>query len=459
MIAIEGGTLINGDGTVAAPLGALLIQDNVVHDVMPPGERLSRDFPVATRIDATGRWVFPGIVNNHSHALSLGPLFASAARALPPEQVKANLNRHLLEGTTTAINMDGFALKDEVDRARALSPLRVELTTINTPANLRAAEFADGAGLTEAHKRSTWRAMVAAGATAIAEIGAGATLGGMGQDYLYIPRAIKQATGGSLEPLQARTLKEAVLGRYCDPAMFDAARVRAVLAEAGLADRLTAEQARDLVVGCVMPSIQAALDGIVEAAEIAREVGLPMIVHNATASKDVIARVCRRLAGGTRIVLAHSNHSTFEIEEAIEHARACRGAGAVIDITSGDYYGARRLYQSPAITFAMLGAGVVDLISTDYMSGFHDPILLILEKAVKAGLMDVPRAIAMATGNVARVFLEAASGRGLLARGKTADVVVTADRHLSHVDTVIVGGTIAVSKGTIRENSEQGGNA
>lgn len=363
------------------------------------------------------------------------------------DEVRRNLDRHLLEGTTTLINMDGFALLEEVERARAVSPLRIELTTVNTPANLQAALLADGSGLTEAHKANKYERMLGAGATVLGEIGAGATLGGMGQDYLYIPRAIREATGVDLQPVQARRLKEAILGTYIDPGSFDAALVAQVISEIGLEGRLSVEEARDIVAGCVMPCFQTALDGIAEAARMARDLDLPMIVHNAASSKRVIREVCRELAGEATIVLAHSNHSTFLVDEAVEHARANREAGAVIDITSGDFYGARRLFQSPEITFELLRAGVVDVISTDYMGGFHDPILLVLEKAIDAGVIDLPGAISLATGNAAGVFPKSLGGRGRLEKGKLADLVITADHRISRVDTVIIDGRVVVRDG------------
>ncbi len=449
MIAVDGGLLITGDGTTVRPNGSVLIRDGRIHSIVPPGGKGPEGVTITKRLDATGGYVIPGVINNHAHCVTYGPLFASAAPGMTTAQIRANLERHLLEGTTTVVNMDGFALKDEVDRARELSPIRIELSTVNTPLNLEAALAADGSGLTDAHRANSWERMLGLGAKVIGEVGAGATLAGMGQDYLYIPMAIENASGQRLNPMQANRLKQAVLGKYVDPDEYDKAKVEAVLDELNLGGKLTSEEARRIVCECVLPSFRVALDGISEATRIAHETRLPVVIHNAAPSKEAVARVCEQYGSNTGIVLAHSNHASFGIEEALDHARRMRDLGAVIDVTSGDFYGARRLYQSIDITHALLASSVVDVISTDYMGGFHDPILLVLERAVDAGLLSLPKAVALATGNVARAFATAVPERGLLEEGRVADLVVTADAHISHVDTVLIGGEVVVQGGRI----------
>jgi len=449
MILIEGGTLITGDGKTLTPISALLIKDEQIYEILPFGQKVPKGLPVRERIDGTNRYIFPGIINNHGHGITFGPLFASAAKGLSEVQIKKNLERHLLEGTTTIINMDGFALKEDVDAAQKLTPIKIELTTINTPLNLKAALQADGSGLADLHKMNSWEKMLNGGATVIGEIGAGATLGGMGQDYLYIPRAIKEITGRELTPLEAKSLKEAILGRTIDPNNFDGQKAKKVLNDLGLGQSLTVEEAKEIVIKCVMPSFQVALEGILEAVKIAHDSDFPMIVHNAASSKKVIFEICKDFGRSTTIILAHSNHSTFEIEEALDHARALRELGGIIDITSGDFYGVRRLYQSLDITFALLKASLVDLISTDYMGGFHDPILLVLEKAIDKRIINIPKAISLATGNVAKVFPKSTRERGFLEKGKKADLVITADDHLSHVDIVMINGKIVVREGRV----------
>ena len=49
----------------------------------------------------------------------------------------------------------------------------------------------------------------------------------------------------------------------------------------------------------------------------------------------------------------------------------------------------------------MFAAGLVDMISTDYAGGHHDPILLAIDRATRAGVVSLPAAVAMATANVA----------------------------------------------------------
>ena len=62
--------------------------------------------------------------------------------------------------------------------------------------------------------------LVAQGAVCVGEAGAGGTLGGGMQDNIYIPKASHEACGVTIDPFQARALKEAVLGRTISTAGF-----------------------------------------------------------------------------------------------------------------------------------------------------------------------------------------------------------------------------------------------
>lgn len=140
--------------------------------------------------------VLPGLINNHTHGTAYGPLFPSGHEALPREQVLANLDRHLLEGTTTVLCVDGFVTGEALARTGEAHPVNLRLASCNTPACLEVATVADGGGLTADSLAFTARRAVDAGAVALGEIGAGHTLGGGGASYMYIPAEIESGGDG-----------------------------------------------------------------------------------------------------------------------------------------------------------------------------------------------------------------------------------------------------------------------
>ena len=398
-------------------------------------------------IDADQKLIMPGLINGHAHGITLGPLFPSCARPLPREQVIENLNEHMLEGTTTLLNVDGFATIEEVEAINSVHPVNLKTATSHTPWNLKAAEAVDGSGLQEIHRKPTVEEMLGMGAVAIGEIGAGHTLGGGGQDYLYIPLAVKRETGREITERQARALKRAVLGRYVDPSAYDPSKVSQVLEEIGLADCLTPERAKDIIMATVLPPVNAALEGLREAGELAEKFGVPVIVHNSAPSKRVIRDMAERGLGGN-LIAGHCNHTTFELEEAVSYARELKERDAVIDIsTFGSFRANDR--DEMEMQFALLGEGIVDTVSTDYGGGAHDPMLFVLEQAIERGLIDLPKAISLVSSNVARAIPLLAPNRGLVARGKEADLIVVDKERISQVDTVIIGGQVAVERGQL----------
>ena len=64
-LAITGGTLIDGTGAPPVPDGVVTVRDGIV---VCAGSR--GDCPVDERaqiIDATGRWLIPGLIDTHIH--------------------------------------------------------------------------------------------------------------------------------------------------------------------------------------------------------------------------------------------------------------------------------------------------------------------------------------------------------------------------------------------------------
>ena len=197
----------------------------------------------------------------------------------------------------------------------------------------------------------------------------------------------------------------------------------------------------------VLPAFDIALRGLAEAAEQARQEGVPVLVHNAAASMTQVAAIA---GTDVRLIAGHCNHSSFELREALEHAARLKELGVVIDVSTFDKFGARRSASGPELFYAMLSAGLVDTISTDYAGGHHDPILLAIDRSIKAGAVSLPAAIAMATANVADAIAGLAPRRGRVVPGAIADLVITDPAHLDRVSTVMIGGEIVVREGKLR---------
>ncbi|MGW6454550.1 amidohydrolase family protein [Streptomyces sp. NPDC055078] len=435
--------LVDGTGSDLRPGVDIVVEGATIREIVPtrPAETYGT---VDELVEATGALALPGLINNHTHGTAYGPLFPSGHEGLPPGQVVANLDRHLLEGTTTVLCVDGFVTADAVARTDDDHPVTVRLASCNTPACLRAATIADGGGLTDENRAFTARRAVGAGAVALGEIGAGHTLGGGGASYMYIPAEVARRTGVTITPRQADALKISVLGRHISASSFDRDTVEEALVAAGLAGKLSVEEIRDIVSDIVLPAFDIALEGLGEAAEYAHQVGVPVLVHNAAASMTQVAAIART---GVRLIAGHSNHSSFEPREALEHAERLKELGATVDVSTLDTFGAQRLTTGPELLYAMFAAGLVDTISTDYAGGHHDPILLAIDRATKAGVVRLPAAVAMATANVADAIPGVAPRRGRVTPGAIADLVLTDPAELPGVRTVIIGGEIVVRDG------------
>ena len=63
--------------------------------------------------------------------------------------------------------------------------------------------------------------------------------------------------------------------------------------------------------------------------------------------------------------------------------------------------------------------------------------------------MPAPRAVALATGNVARAIPELAGDRGFIERGKRADIVICDAHNLARVRHVIANGRLVVENARI----------
>lgn len=440
---VHGCDLVDGTGGERQCGVDIVLEGDTIREIVPtkPGEC----YPSADEIvDASGSLALPGLINNHTHGTAYGPLFPSGHEGLTRQQVCANLDRHLLEGTTTVLCVDGFVTADGIAETNADHPVNVRLASCNTPTNLEAAAITDGGGLTDQNRTFTADQALQAGAVALGEIGAGHTLGGGGASYMHIPSEVATRTGVSITPKQAEALKIAVLGRHISQSAFDREATEAALDAAGLTGMLSVDEIATIVSEIVLPAFDTALDGLAEAAEHAKHEGVPVVVHNAAASMTQVATIAQT---GVRLIAGHSNHSSFDLHEGLGHAAKLKELGVVVDVSTLDTFGAQRLTTGPDMLYAMFAAGLVDTISTDYAGGYHDPILLAIDRATKEGVVSLPAAIAMATANVADAIPGVAPRRGRVTPGAVGDLVLTDPAELSCVHTVLIGGEITVHDG------------
>ena len=445
-IAIVNTQIVLPDKDLILKDASLLIENGLISRIDQVKYRF--DYSVNVLINAEGGYLIPGLINNHAHGFTLGPLNPSAGQPISFGLMVRNLNRHLLQGTTTLLNVDGFALIEEVEAVNKIHPIKIKTGTTHMPLNAKAAEIADGAGLTKFHKAMTVAEMLERGAVAIAEVGAGSTLGGGAASYLLLPRAIEEKTGKLISAAQAGTLIQAVLGRYIDPSFVDKKKVSSFLKEAALEGSLTIEEAIEITMKVVYAPVEVARDGIKEAADFSLKYDVPVIVHNAAGSKDAVLEVAKRL--GPKLIAGHSNHSSFDKGEMLEVARELKKLGAIIDVCSGDTFGARQLFSAIEPTLTMIEEGIVDIISTDFMGGNWDSMLRILEEVVERKKISLPKAIAMATSNVVKAIPRLAPNAGIIEVGKTADIAILDKKQLSKVHHVIINGIPVVVDGVIK---------
>jgi cytosine/adenosine deaminase-related metal-dependent hydrolase len=404
------GTVVTGDGSTIHEPGYVVIEDGRIAEVGPGTG------PADGREERGRAVIAPGLINLHAHGLTLGPIHATGSPSLSPEQVQAFKDRHLRGGTTTAMSVDGFPLWSESQRLADSHPLTVVKCTAHSPANVQAARMADGSGLSDEHAAASMAELLAQGARCIGEIGAGGTLGGGMQDYAYIPAAIRERCGLTIESSSARALKEAVLGRVIDPAELDRAALADAMSSSGLSSAMTEDEVIETIIACVMPSMEHAYEGMREAARASAETDAPFLVHHAAASAQVVLEVA-----GERMIAGHCNHPSFLPEEAVHYARLLRERGATLELSGLNLF-SKPIGLPDAEPFrALVREGLVDVVGTDYAGGDYDPVCVPLFAIYFEKLMGLAATIALATGNVVRRFPEL-SDAGLLEAGRPADL-------------------------------------
>lgn len=417
------------DGTGARPLepATIVVEDHLIEEVV---HRRAPYYDRAGRvIDARGGFVLPGLVNHHVHGLTRGPLMIVGEPPLGDDRVRANLDRLLTQGVTTALNVDGYPTTEDALAASRLHPVTVKVSTLHTPAHF--AWAADGpfpyGGIRPRH-RWTLDEMLGRGAPAIGEAGPG--VDAHWADYTLLPDAVANL-GGHAEVEQARALRLAAEASDRDA-------IAALLSEIGLEDRASVD---DLLAvhESTLEWRRLAHAALEEAVEEARSRDVPLILHHTPGTHEVVLEAASHL--GPRVIAGHSNFQVAGPNDAARRARAVRSRGALVDIMSGDAFGAREFHRTPDVTFRLLADGLVDLISTDYAGGFWDPMLLVVERAQAAGALSIEEGIRLVTSGPADAVPGLAPDRGRLVAGAVADVVITEPGELSRIRSVLVSGT------------------
>ena len=447
MKIFKNATVVTGDGKTVLEKANVIEADGLVADVNLYYDENIESYAEEV-VDCTGKCVMPGMINHHQHGVTFGTMFASGCVNYGREFILDHLDRSLLQGHTTVLNVDGFATMDEVEETQKCHPIRIKTATTHAPINYHAGELCDGKGFQPKHKAMTVEKMLADGAVFIVEVGGGHTLGGGGQDYLYIPRAVKEAKGKDIDYLQARAMKLSVLGRYIEESYYDRDRVAAALKEAKLDSFLTPEETRDIVYKTTLASVKVALDGYREAAGLAKRYNVPLMIHNAPTSKYIVHEIAKM--GLSTLICCHSNY-LFTTEECVENGRYLKQfPGVVLDAAVHDPWGAKHLVSGPENLYAFYENDLVDIISTDFAAGHSDSMLeAIQHAALEKKLVDLAKAVRQGTSRVTEVLPLLAPNLGLLKKGYSADIVVTEYPQLKNVERVYIDGKLVAKDGKV----------
>jgi predicted amidohydrolase len=425
---IRNATVVDGSGAPPQEGVTLAIDDHQIAGV------IARPSPYYDRadevLDARGGFVLPGAINHHVHGLTRGPLMISGEPALSDRRVQLNCDTLLSQGVTRACNVDGFCLVEEAVASSRFPGLTVRVSSLQTPAHFAWTAHGDFPlhGILPRHRAATMESELAAGSVAIGEIGPG--IDTHWADYTLLPLALEREQGIKLGIEDARRLRRDAESGDVEAVAAGLRRLGSQEDFAGRFGEIVAETMR------WREQAEAACREAIAAAEGLPDV--PVIMHHTPGTFELALSAAERL--GDRLIAAHSNFQIHDPEVAVDHARQLKERGARIDIMSGDAFGAREFHRDFSVTSALIGSGLVDLISTDYAGGFWDPMLLVVEKAVEHGATTLQDGVRMVTSNVAEAVPRLAPSRGRLDQGMVADVAVTAPGSLSDIRAVFVSG-------------------
>ena len=427
-IDIVNGNVVTGDGKTFLENTSVVIENGLITD-LPRMAYMPYRFYTNKVIDAHGGIVMPGLINIHVHAVCGGNPFIWAWDPLPEDRILSNLNVHLLQGTTTVLNLDGFVMPFENEAINKLHPINIKMTTLHTPKNIRAAELAGGRKLDECRRNFTAEESVALGAIALGEVGSPGTSYGTYEKSLLLGRPFLAT--------DALALDDAFVSKD-DEALRKAAK------KAGL--DMTIDEVKKFVKETSMDTIEAHNEAILETIEYVPKLGIPTSIHTEPAAMEVLLEAARAL--GPQLIATHVNHH-FSTEELIKVAKEIKKTGAWIEVLTADLFSARQIEADPKPTFALLEQDLGDVIITDYSGGYHDSILLLIKKSIEQGVTTLPKAIRMATSSPASIIPGLAPQKGLIEPGKVADIIIVDKDDITNVRYVIIAGRIVVEDGRI----------
>jgi hypothetical protein len=442
-LVIANGNLITGDGQTFIEHVSVKIEGGRIVDI---GSGTTTESEGTWLVNADGATILPGIINAHAHGCVGGPSMPSGSLPFTADEVAYQRNRHLADGTTTLLNVCGLSTPEETLGSVGDCPISINVSTAHTPSNIAAAKAIDGRGLSRRHLDVGVEGMVEAGAVALGEAGGGQTLGGGAQDYRFIPQAIERATGVSIHPAQARTLKELILGRKLDGSdALEDKDVELHMTITGISGHLTVAELRRLITRTVMPPVALSLKGLREIAEWSQRLDMPAVFHSALPTAKTLINLAETFPRA-QIIAGHSNHPSFLTQEAVDLARQLKDRGGIIDVSTLDTI-TTRWRNHPDNLDVLVEGGLVDTISTDYAGGDWDGILAALQRMVRKGQLTPVKATALATGNVARAFPQMAGDRGVIEKGRRADLLIVESHNLSRVRHIFIGGNPVVWNG------------
>ena len=447
-IILKNGTIITGDGKTVIKKGTVYIDKGIIQDVIPgnPDHSIENTRQI---IDAFGCYIIPGVINTHAHGCSTGPLFPSGAKPLPLERVKRNAGKMLTQGVTTLINVCGFPLIEEIEPVTSKVPMNIKPGTCHLPLCFKSADMVDGSGLTGKHRQMTAEKMLEKGAVVIGEMGSGASLGGGVTDYKYIPEAVEKETGVRISTNNANHLKTAVLGRTLEKGRLDKETLEAVMKESGIEGKIDVKKLCEIIEEVALGPVSLSLQSFDEAAELSSQTGIPAVFHNSLVSAPKILQLAKKYRGTKAVLVAgHSNHPTFNKEEALHYAKELKKHGAIIDISTLDGIITKWMNNTENLD-ALVKEGIVDTISTDYGGSHWDGIPEAVHHLVNNGITTIENAVAMATGNPAKIYKKAAPNRGLIQKGKIADIIITDDKNPGRIEMVLIDGKTAWDVGRL----------
>jgi predicted amidohydrolase len=435
---IVNGHVVPGDDEKILRDHSIVVEDGIIQDVID--QAILPYDPADNVIDARGALIIPGIINHHSHGGVAAPFNCFGEKTLSLQRILYNLNRHTVQGTTTLINACGWPTIGEIEIINKLHPLNIRGTTAHSQSHLKHARFVDGQGIKTWHEAMTLETMLERGAVAIGEAGPPCAAYGTPQ--------IGRELGVTVSVRHIENIKRAVLGPGINPSEFDESATKVAIKEAGLEHLLDCVQTQDLIHRHVLKPYEMTKDCIDELSSYALQYSVPMLFHNTRDTMEMTFELASRL--GRLLIALHTNY-TFTAGEAVACAREIKKHGAWVDIFTGDAFGVRMFHQSPEVAFALFREGLVDLVSTDYIAGYWDPILLVMEKAIEADLITLPGAIQKISHDVVTAIPRIGTERGVISEGKVADLAIVNPKRISEVDTVIIGGCPAVQNGRIRK--------